>query len=190
MTWSDAVSELNSSIGDYFGQLISYAPADGSATIAGITANCDIGQDYGMADLDMPSASVAAPLIGSMITLADASQWRIYDAGAAAYGYSPCDIRSIDNWHTSEVQYYTSGDWATHTTGLPVFIDPTSVNESYDPETMVTTTMFSGRCMYLATLTQKMRIIFDSRELYIVQALPDPTDSRYIDLVLQEDVRP
>ena len=190
MTWTDAFTELNSSIDDYFGQLLSYAPADGGATITGITANVDITQEYGMANMDMPIASVVAPLIGSLITLADASQWRIYDAGAPAYGYAPCDIRSLDNWQEVTLEYYTSGDWATHTLNIPLYIDPTSVTESYDPESLVTSTFMNGRCMYLNTISQKMRILYGTRELYITQVLPDPTDSRYLDLVLQEDVRP
>ena len=190
MTWTDAFTELNASIGDYFGQLISYAPADGGSIVSGITANVDITQEYGMAHMDIPAASVALPLIGSLITLADTTEWRIYDAGANAYGYSPCEIRSADNWQVVSLQHYTYGDWELHTAGLPMFIDTTNVEEVYNPETVETNTFFNGRCMYLGALNQRMRVLFGTRELYVTQVLPDPTNSRYLDIVLQEEVRP
>jgi len=185
MGFADALSELNTSVGDYFGETVTYVSADGNTTVSGIE---DVVVDYmdeeGSAMIDVPVASVSAPTVGAKLTLADTSVWRVYDHGNVKWGYTPCDIRSDDYWHTCVLEYFTAGNWATHTTGLEVYMSEASVTEYLDGETSNVEMTYQARVMYLATPTERMRLNLGGTYYYLTSVAPDASKARYLDLEL------
>ena len=84
------------------------------------------------------------------------------------------------------LQNKVAGTWTNHTTGLIMYIDKTQVFEGYSPVTGDTEALFNARCMYLSSITEKMRIIDGSNTYYIEGIVEDVTASRYLDLNLRE----
>ena len=187
MTWQNAFGNLHDSVAGYFGEIIDYLSADGGTAtndIEDCVVDYEVG--HGMAMVDIPTASVAAPEIGAKLTLADASEWYIYDTEQPQYSRTACDAREASYWRTVIVQQKTGGAWTNFITGLVMYVDKTQVFEGVDPVEGNIQALFNARCRYLSTITEKMRIIDGSNTYYIEGVVEDVTASRYLDLNLRE----
>lgn len=183
MAYSDALTELNDSLADYFGIAVDYATVAGVST-TGITAVVDFLEAEGQAMCDMPTASISSPEIGALVTIdSDSSTWRVYDYGNVRRGYTELDIRSTDYWKTGTLQSQSGATWsgaATH----PIYIDPNGTTEFIDGDTHNVETVYSARAPYDATITEKKRLVIGGSNYYIQGVTIDATGSRYMDLDL------
>jgi len=187
MGFSDALSELNDSVSDYFGETVDYVSADGNTTVSDIE---DVVVDYmdpeGEAMLDLPIASVSSPGVGAKITLDDLSEWYIYDYSNVKWGYTPCDIRSADYWQVCTLEHFVGNDYEAHTTGLAVYFAQATTSEFLDGETANVESTYPARCMFLTTPTEKMRLKVGTEYYYIVGIEDDASQERYLDLSLSK----
>jgi len=185
MGFADALSELNTSVGDYFGETVDYLSADGGTSVTGIADTVvDYMDEEGSAMIDVPVASVSAPTVGGKLTLADSSVWRIYDFGNVKWGYTPCDIREDSYWHTCVLEYYTAGAWATWTAAVEVYMSEAVAAEFLDGETAHVEMTYTARTMFQATPTEKMRFNLGGTFYYISGISPDATKARYLEMDL------
>lgn len=184
MSWSTAISELNDSVGDYFGETVTYTTVAGSAT-TGVTAVVDYIEAEGQAFCDIPTATISSPEIGALITLgSDSTTFRVYDYGNVRRGYTECDIRSTDYWQTCMLQSYSGGAWSGSAQHYVFFPEPQAV-EYLDGDTSNVEEIFNVRTQYHVSITEKKRFKVGSVFYYIQSVQPDQAE-RYMDIQLSK----
>jgi hypothetical protein len=175
MTWETAFAELNTSVVSYFGETVDYVSLDALTTVNDISATLNRGGDDGTAEFNMPVASVAVPAFGDKITDSDAVEWRISEIRQKFSDRTPCILMRSDFWETVDIEYHTSGAWATHTSSVSCLITANSSFEDLD-DGFIEETEYTVKTQYLAAPTQKMRFKWGSRYLYITGKRPDESN--------------
>lgn len=157
------------------------------ATTALTTVMHRNGED-GTAVVNIQTASVASPLFADKITDGSAVVWYISEAQESSQGRTFCELKQSTHWDTIDIEASTNGTWAAISGGssLLALINPEQSYEEFDDFNAVTKE-FTVKMKYLSTVTQKMRVKFGSRYLYITGVRPDRTESRYLELDCRED---
>ena len=186
MTWTSAFAELNSSVVDYFGELVNYLSRDGLTAVTGISATLNRGGEDGLADFNMPTASVASPQFADSITDSDAVAWRISEVMQGFSDRTPCTLKRGDLWETVDLQGSTNGVWANITTGIYCLIEAQQSFEDFD-EFNDLTTEYVVKMQYQTTPTQKMRLKWGARYLYISGIRPDLQHNQWMEMDTRED---
>jgi len=189
MSWATAISELNESTNDVFGESVDYESLDGLTTVAGITGVLYRDGEDGEGKFDMPTASVAAPGFGDKITDTEGVIWRVREAMQPDSGLTPLDLRSSDYFTTVTAEYYRDDTevWATHTSGLIVLIEQSGSSEVLEPEDSRIIDQFTVRSQYLSSVTHKMRFKDGDRYLYVTGKQYDDSRSRYTEFECVEE---
>lgn len=176
MSWSTAYAELNESIADVFGESLSYVSLDGltTATISEGVMYRD-GED-GQAKFDFPTASVASPAFGDSLTDGDGVVWRVYEVLQKDSALTPVMLRRSTQWHAIDSQSYdpNTDAWANVTTGIYAHIEQTDGTEVIAAEDGHAANAFDVRTQYLTTVTDRMRLKWGSRYLYVAGTVQDP----------------
>lgn len=186
MTWSAAFAELNSSVVDYFGELVDYLSRDDVTAVTGISATLNRGGEDGLADFNMPTASVASPQFADKITDSDLTVWRISEVMQGFSDRTPCMLKRGDLWETMDLQASSGGTWSDITTGIPCLLEAQQSFEDFD-EFNDLTTEYMVKMQYQVTPTQKMRLKWGSRYLYITGIRPDLQHNQWMELDCRED---
>lgn len=189
MTWTDAFTEVNSSVDSYFGELLNYESLDGLTVVTGMTATMRRGNEDGQADIDIPTSFLQDPEFGAVITDSNAVEWRIYNTMQTFSDRTPCELMRSGWWYNVDIEYYRDDTdvWDTHTTNVLAAIKISSSGEILDPEDNHIINTFVVRTQYLSSTTHKMRIKWGSRYLYITGIRPDDSNTRWVDMDCTEE---
>jgi hypothetical protein len=169
MAWSDAFSELNSSVVDYFGESVNYLSLDELTAVNGISATLNRGGDDGMALFNMPKASVETPAFGDSITDSDSVVWRISKILQPFSDRTPCELMRSDFWASVDLQEMDNSSeiWTDNTLDITVMIKTSSSSEVIAAEDGHDVTVYEVHAQYLVTPTSRMRFKWGSKYLYI-----------------------
>ena len=167
------------------GEALTFNTRAGGPDVTFTTVMHRNGED-GSATVNIPTASVAAPVFADKITDASAAIWYISDARETLQGRTYCDLKLSTWWQTVDIEEFAGGSWGTHTASVICIIDANSSFEDFD-EFNSLTTEFTVRMQYMSDPTQKMRLKWGSRYLYITGIRPDETETRFMDLDCRED---
>ena len=187
MAWADAISEINTSTVEYFGEAFSYVSLDGLTT-ASVMATLTRGGADGDAVLNLDITDVAAPGFGDTVTGLDLVAWRISEVLQPFSSRTPCNMKRSDYWKLINLEEYNASDvWVTNTLNIDAMIQISSSAESISAEDGHTIDTYEVRTQYLTTPTRKMRFKWGSRYLYITGIKPDSSNSQFTIFDCAED---
>lgn len=168
------------------GEALTYNDRDGGADVTFTTVMHRNGED-GSAVVNIPTASVAAPLFADKITDSSAVVWYISETQEASQGRTFCELKQSTWWQTVDLESSSGGTWSTTTSNIICIIEAQQSYEELE-DYGTTTKEFVVKMQYQVTPTSRMRLKWGSRYLYITGIRPDETNTRFIELDCREDL--
>ena len=167
------------------GEALTYNDRDGGANVNFTTVMHRNGED-GSAVVNIPTANVSNPLYAAKITDAAAIVWYISEAQETSQGRTFCNLKQSTWWQTVNIETATAGVWSTHTSNVICVLDAEQSYEDFDEYNSLTKE-FTAKMQFMSTPTQRMRLKWGSRYLYVTGIRPDETNQRFIEVDCRED---
>ncbi len=162
------------------GEALTWQSRDGGAAVA-ITTVMHRNGENGSAVINIPVADVAAPEFSDKITDGAAVDWYVSNVNETSQGRTYCELKKSSWWQTVNIEENIAGTWSVHTAGVLGILESRSSVEDFDEFNQLQTD-YTFKCMYLSDPTQKMRLKFGSRKLYITGIINDETRSRWSEI--------
>lgn len=166
------------------GEVLTYTSRDGGAAVTMKTVIHRDGED-GSGVINIPVADIVTPVFADKIVDEDGIIWYVTDTRETLQGRTFCDLKQSTFWQTVDIEEF-AGTWGTHTASVICLIESTSSLEDFD-EFNSLTTEYTVKMEYMSDPTQKMRIKWGSKYLYITGIRSDESYSRWIELDCRED---